>query len=66
MFELLVKKPGLWGNEKIGTVPIIIGRCMESFDIPRLLRAAATGFPHHVTQRRNYLERLLEAKNDFR
>jgi len=33
--------------------------------MPRILRAAATGFPHHVTQRRNYQQCVLEDKDGF-
>lgn len=34
--------------------------------MPRILRAIATGFPHHVTQRGNYQQRVFEDNNDFR
>lgn len=39
---------------KIGTATIIINElvsCVHTFHMSRISRAAATGFPHHVTQR---------------
>ncbi len=34
--------------------------------MPRISRAVAIGFPHHVTQRGNYGESVFENRNDFR
>ncbi|MFQ5835099.1 MAG: transposase [bacterium] len=34
--------------------------------MPRISRAVATGFPHHVTQRGNYQQLVFEDNNDFR
>ncbi len=42
---------------KIGTATIIINElisCVETFDISRISRTAATGCSYHATQRRNY------------
>ncbi len=52
--------------EKTGTAPIIINRlsrCIQAFGIPRILRPAAIGFPHHPTERENYQECVFEDKD---
>lgn len=54
---------------RIGIPPIVINalnRTRYTFDMLRTPKAVAMGFPHHVTQRRNNLERLFEDKSDFR
>ncbi len=56
-------------ERKIGVAPIIIDRlnhCMYTFDMASISRVVAAGFLHHITQRRNHLERLFEDKSDFR
>jgi acetyltransferase-like isoleucine patch superfamily enzyme len=36
-------------GEKIGTAPIIIGRCMWISQMSRISRVVVIGFPHHPT-----------------
>ena len=33
--------------------------------MPRIARAVATGFPHHVTQRGNYRKEVFEKEHDY-
>ncbi len=42
------------GVRKIGTATIIINRCMQTSDMPRISRAVAMGFPYLLTPRGNY------------
>jgi len=52
--------------QKIGTATIIIEKlnsCIWILDASRISRAVATGFPHHVTQRGNYQQRVFEDNN---
>jgi REP element-mobilizing transposase RayT len=34
--------------------------------MPRIARAVAVGFPHHITQRGNYRQRVFEGDDDYR
>lgn len=43
-----------------------LSRCMQTFCMPRISRAIATGFPHNVTQSRNHEGGRFEDSNDFR
>ncbi len=55
-------------GRKIGTATIIIGgliRCMQTFNMPRISGAVATGLPHRFTQRGNYQQCVFEDKDDF-